>query len=108
MSNRIKITDVFEAPAYVRVESEEGPYDARRGFNVLAYTTEGRIRTTWLYTGRNCEAAICFENESFLHETLDAIRTNGSINPEFWTAVNSEDLDALPDYVLNPHRMEYN
>jgi len=110
MANRLPISDVFEVPAYFQAYNEEDGerYEYRRGFNVIAYVTEGRTRQTYLYTGRNCEAPICFENESFLEETLNTIKGHGSINPVFWTHVNSEDLDALPDYVLNPHRAEYN
>lgn len=110
--NRIEICDVFSVPAYFQAVSEEGErYEYQRGFNVIVYAMDPehpRVRDTFLYTGRNCEAAICFEGESFLQETLNAIRGKGSINPVFWTHINSENLDALPDYVTNPHRPEYN
>jgi hypothetical protein len=109
LKDRLPISDVFQAPAYRRVNSEEGAYDVCCGSNVLAFGVpdEDGVRIHYLYTGRDPVLPVLFEQEAFADETVEAIRNHGSINPKYWLDVNSDNIFALPDYVTNPHRPEY-
>lgn len=109
MTNRIAINEVFAVPAYRQATSPEGEkYEYKCGENIVAYVVNGRTRDAYLYVGRGYDVPICFENPSLVLDTLEAIQAKGSINPDYWYHYNRENLDSLPDYVLNPHRPEYN
>lgn len=105
---RTTIFDVFAADAYVRVNSEEGPYDAHAGYNVFAKTCEeGEYTSVWIYTGESDLPAL-FDLEGAA-KVVDLIKEKGSINSEaYWDCVETKRRNEYPDYVTNWWRPEYN
>lgn len=91
----------FVVPAYVRVDSEEGQYDAQSGYNLVAKTQDANgIVTEWVYNER-------IDHEPTAQEAARACKALG-FNESMFTAVSVYDPQELPDYVLNPQRPEYN
>lgn len=118
MRNASKVTvgEVFEVPAYRTVRTEEGSYEVRDGFNVIAYSeVRDDIRVCFLYVGdfdrsdaNDYAPAYNFANESKAAAFVGRVKDSGRIDTTYWYAYKEENIMALPDYVLNPHRPEYN
>jgi hypothetical protein len=104
----INIYQVFDTAAYSRVESEEGAYDTCVGRNVIASAldSDGMIQR-YLYTGGNGQTPQVF-TEADAATLVGRVKAAGFINERYWWNFESDDPNALPDYVLNPHREEYN
>jgi hypothetical protein len=113
---KIRVESVFEVPAYHTVYSEEGAYEARGGYNVIAYSeVKDGCRLCLFYVGpvdRNdsdeYSAPHEFNAEADVVGFVGRVKDRGWINSEYWYAYESQPIDALPDYALNPHRPEYN
>lgn len=111
----VKIVDCFTVPAYRRVNSEEGPYDAHCGWNVIA-TSVGKCGRLfhWLYVGRkenpsaDSHPAVCFGRESAAQAHVNRQVSAGAIDDQWWWMFDMQDPNELPDYVLHPERPEYN
>ena len=109
--SRLPISDAWAEPAYRRVNSEEGAYDAFCGYNLLARvrTKDGYVET-YLYTnGDEDGAAYVFPNQQQADLCTHLVKSKGSIDAEaLWLCVGCADPDALPDYVTDPYRAEFN
>lgn len=104
---RKPIYQVFKTPAYTRVRTEEGDYDAFSGYNIVASCENEVCCEDYLYTG-GAEFPVIFDSEG-ADKAVGQIEDKGSINADdYWDHINTRLKDALPDYVLNPHRPEYN
>jgi hypothetical protein len=106
---RIKVATAFVEPAHRRVQSEEGPYDARCGYNVIARSEadkQGGV-TEYIHTGGQGIPSLFQDADRAQRLIADKAKTLG-INPALWQAISSHNIHTLPDYVTNPHRPEYN
>ena len=107
----LPVCDVFTAPAYRNVHSEEGDYEAFCGYNLFAKVKiEGGYIETYLFTdGDKDGAAYVFPDEAKADFCAHLIKCVGSITvPDLWVSVGCSHPDDLPDYVTDPYRPEFN
>ncbi len=105
------VSDVFVEAAYRRVNSEEGGYDAFAGWNVFVYVDgEDGLRDAYGYGGPDGTGALwVFSDEASADAFVAHIRKRGRfMRDDYWVHVGSTDSNALPDYVENYWRPEYN
>lgn len=106
--SRIKTIDTWTEPAYCQVMSDEGPYEAHMGYNVMAKIVHGKNSFYLIYRGTPDGSLPMVLGETVAERLVSRIKERGTIDPTYWTFVANSDSEALPDYVLNPHRPEYN
>ena len=109
--SRLPVCDVFVAPAYRNVKSEEGDYEAFCGYNLVAKVRDKNgCVSSHIYTNGNKDGA-CFVFPN--HEGADLyahlVERKGSIDADkYWVCVGCSHPDDLPDYVTDPYRAEFN
>ena len=113
---RTRITEAHYQKAYYNVSNEDGCYEAHRGYNVFVnWVDEDNCRHEAVYVGRREHAnsedyAPCVVfTEDDAESFVDYINSVGSVDIDgWWYWFSSMRCDGMPDYVINPHRPEYN
>ena len=110
--------NVFEAKAYTRVYCEDGAYDACVGYNVFVRVVNEAEGYTdvYGYCGRRkhpgsevFEPLHVFNTEEDCTKFVNRVLDRGSVNlDDFWVCVERSYHNAVPDYVTNWWRPEYN
>src|SRR5574340_1454298 len=93
------VRDAFIEPAYRRVHSEEGDYDAFSGWNVYVYVDgENGLRDVYGYGGPNNNGAMwAFPEESVARDFVDNLHCISHV--DCWVFIDSIVPNAVPDYV---------
>lgn len=108
LNETLHFSDCFLVPAYRYVQNEEGGYESFCGFNVVAYEKASQgVRRVWIYSGTSSSLPLPMEEkaaEKLRDRVLEALEGR----PRYWYHSGSDDLTALPDYVTDPHRPEFN
>ena len=101
--------NAFYDRAYRWVNNEEGGYEAFCGYNVFVRNQDCDGYTfTWVYTAGGNGANV-FETEDAARDFVSYVsREDYNLNDKFWECIEQSHPDDFPDYVINPHRPEYN
>jgi hypothetical protein len=95
--------EVFKVDAYRTVRSEEGPYEAWAGYNVVA-----RVLTEEGYNDYTLGIGLpVLFGHADSDAVIDCLSRKGRINLGKWTLAESH-CNGLPDYVTDPGRREFN
>lgn len=111
---KVEICRCFVEPAYYQVQSEEGPYDAVCGFNIIAQSkpdSQGNYGY-WVFTGvadkDGNQLAIYHTDKDLAEKIAHSYQTQGFINSRFWYCFDVKNLNDLPDYVTDPTNPMFN
>ncbi len=108
---RTAVYEAFVVNAYRRVQSEEGAYDAHCGYNVCASSEDrdGYLHRFIYVSNTGLDGAYVFADLEAARRLVDRINAAGDIDAErYWDCYGCQHKDALPDYVENWWRPEYN
>jgi hypothetical protein len=107
----LSVADVFTAPAYRRVNAEDGAFEAYAGDNVIAkiVDADGHVHS-FVYAGpTGGMLPYLFTSGIKAAAFVERVKAAGRINAAaYWFLADVRDPNELPDYVVNPHRPEYN
>ena len=107
----VPVFDAWVENSYRRVNAEDGAYEVFNGYTVLARSVDGDgFISTYGYTAgaEDRLLAVCDDYDKAL-VFVGRIIERGRINStRYWVCLGCEDSAALPDYVTNPGRPEYN
>ncbi len=110
----IEIDDVFVVSAYRQVQADEGSYDVRCGFNVIARSkqTPNGNYGYWVCTGpedaNGNKLARVYQTEAWAIGFANMIRGVGKIRIVHWYCFEEKNVNDLPDYVTDPHNPLFN
>jgi len=111
MLDGLTVHSVWAAYAYRQVNSEEGAYYAIAGHNVFVdlIDADGSVHV-FVYGGPdNGGARYVFSDGAELDAFVARVKATARIKAAaYWLPVEVRDPNELPDYVVNPHRPEYN
>jgi len=111
-----KVFSCFHVPAYRQVDSEEGPYEALCGWNVVATTDDGGGWSSQyvLSHGPLVEPPAfnlprLFDTQEQAERLVERVLAAKEIDGTKWFKNGpASHADQLPDYVTNWWRPEYN
>lgn len=83
----VPIVTAFASPAYRRVQSEEGPYDAYVGCNLIAVSQEGDTTTDWIMLGEDGWPVIT--EQTTAEQSAEDLLASGSIAAFHWCPVST-------------------
>ena len=107
----VTVFDVWVENAYHHCRNEDGEYDRFIGYTVLAKSVDcdGFISTYGYTAGNEDRLLEVCDDYAKVNTFVGRIIERGRINStRYWVCLSCEDSAALPDYVTNPHRPEYN